>query len=260
MIFSVLHVRELIRAARCNNPHESGSCYSSAATVDFRGGVDTYHTCIQSEEDPPPADRTGCGLILSVLSSVEGHCVFPLLLSPLCDITVDRHGEGCQAGCRLALWMAVNNGNQWYMPQAFFLTHMDLMKNHSSLRTQIITFLYDTTLKSKVKFKVFTAAGFVLHLHGLVKKYWDRQKCVPRCTVTHLVTQQQCCCTGGRGHTGEYRSWTSDLISVKLCCPTRTLVECVNANKQELDFCFSCESAEIQSTDATDTFTGVDLQ
>lgn len=75
VILSVLHVQELILAAGCNNPPETVSSYSSAATVALLGGVDTYHTCalcceplcgvsiIHSQwgESPPPADRTGCG-------------------------------------------------------------------------------------------------------------------------------------------------------------------------------------------------------
>lgn len=34
-----------------------------------------------------------------------------------------------------------------------------------------IIILYDTIIKSKVNFNVFTAPGFVLQLHRLAKKY-----------------------------------------------------------------------------------------
>lgn len=64
------------------------------------------------------------------------------------------------------------------------------MKNPRSLGVQIIIF-YDIIIKRKVKFSVLTAQ-FVLQLHHLAKKYWDRQKCVPRYAITHLVTWQQC--------------------------------------------------------------------
>ena len=79
-----------------------------AAIVDFFCGADTYRTCTlgprpapwghyqNSEESSCPQRGLGvvsayiAGLILSVLSWVEGHCVLLLLLSVLCYMTLVR--------------------------------------------------------------------------------------------------------------------------------------------------------------------------
>lgn len=78
------------------------------------------------------------------------------------------------------------------LPFNYFPLITSIIKNPKLMCNVQITILYDTVINSRVKFSAVTASGFVLELHPPATKHYDRQKCVPRCAVTHQVTWQRC--------------------------------------------------------------------